>query len=211
MSKSKSRHLAELRKLEMTIEHDEGVFRCLLFKSPATLDQHFRLTTWPGHLAFSGDMGSYVFARTHDMFRFFRNVGGPAQWSVNPDYWSEKLQAEDVHSHDKRGRRFSPDVFESTIKQIAVEHIRENMRDATRGDRRTFWTRIRHLSENARDEHEAVAAAIDFSSHGLTLHDVCEYDFRMHSPWFLWACHAIAWGIATYDDTKARKAGELAA
>ncbi len=30
------------------------------------------LSAWPGHPAYAGDMGSFVFARLDDMFQFFR-------------------------------------------------------------------------------------------------------------------------------------------
>ncbi|MFK5283374.1 hypothetical protein ACI3PL_27750, partial [Lacticaseibacillus paracasei] len=51
---------------------DNGVYRHLRFKAPDTGNQHFHLVTFPGRLVYCGDMGSYLFERTTDMFGFFR-------------------------------------------------------------------------------------------------------------------------------------------
>lgn len=73
----------------MTVIHDHGVHRHLRFGKPGDSNLSFQITTWPGYLCYSGDMGCYVFFRVEDMFRFFRGE------RINPGYWAEKVQAED--------------------------------------------------------------------------------------------------------------------
>ncbi len=58
---SQSRFLFDVREHQMTIELDQGVHRSILFKRPRSSSYHFRLVTWPGHLAISGDCESFTF------------------------------------------------------------------------------------------------------------------------------------------------------
>ncbi|WP_026300935.1 hypothetical protein, partial [Thioalkalivibrio sp. ALE23] len=57
---------------QITIEKDEGEYRSIRFSAPNTVINSFTLTTWPGYIAISGDLGTYVFCRLPDMFEFFR-------------------------------------------------------------------------------------------------------------------------------------------
>ncbi len=57
---------------ELTTLHDDGIYRHILMSKPGTGLYRYELITWPGHLAISGDLDSYVFARVDDMFTFFR-------------------------------------------------------------------------------------------------------------------------------------------
>lgn len=216
MGKSrKSEFLRSLRKLEMTIEHDEGVHRCLLFKNPTTLHQHFRLTTWPGHLCISGDMGTYVFARLRDMFEFFRSEDAP-DWSVNAGYWSEKLKASCTRgNNEQRGEVFDEEDFQRRVKELTLRFILEKMRGCGLADpdlkrrRRSLWRDVEEdvIDRAYDDEREAISAAITFSSsEGLRFDDAYEWRCRDYSYQFLWAIHAIAWGVTTYDDVKAIQA-----
>jgi hypothetical protein len=56
---------------ELTVMHDDGNYRNLMFRNPASSFYWFSLATWPGHLAFTGDVGSWLFRRATDMFGFF--------------------------------------------------------------------------------------------------------------------------------------------
>ena len=70
----------------VTILRDDGLYRHLRCQKPGTWIYGFDIVTWPGYLAFVGDVGDFVFSRTRDMFEFFRGQ------SPNPDYWGEKLR-----------------------------------------------------------------------------------------------------------------------
>jgi hypothetical protein len=66
-------------------------------------------------------------------------------------------------------------------------------------------------SEQAEDydltyEVNARAFLDDFEHEGFRFEDVWDWDFRDYDWWFLWACHAIVWGIRQYDTAKAAAA-----
>ena len=44
-----------------------------------------------------------------------------------------------------------------------------------------------------------------FEHKGFQFHDAREWEFRDYDWWFVWACHAIVWGIAQYDAVKAER------
>lgn len=102
---------------EMTIKHDDGVYRHVSFARPETIAYSYSLVTWPGHLAYTGDMGAYLFSRERDMFPFFA-----AGRDVNPDYWSGKVLAEHPHATES----FSVEEFH--------QHVREFCDGATASD-----------------------------------------------------------------------------
>lgn len=118
----------------MTIEHDEGVFRSIRFGRPGSSAYHFRLVTWPGHLAISGDIADYIFARTHDMFEFFGKGDGPDDWAqmpleINPHYWAQKCTASAARCGNANGG--TPGVSSKTldleaVKRDAVEFFRNS-------------------------------------------------------------------------------------
>jgi hypothetical protein len=113
------RFAADVAEHEMTIFRDDGLYRHLRFVRTAVNEKTgkpelsslywFDLITWPGHLAIDGDMDGFMFARTEDMFEFFRGK------RINPSYWAEK----------RRGpvevRKYSEDKF----RGIVAGHISE--------------------------------------------------------------------------------------
>ena len=80
----------------MEVIHEDGVFRHLRFKQPGTVCMHFDLITWPGRLCYTGDMGTFVFSRIHDMLEFFRPdayaIAAPFK-RIDRNYWAEKVDA----------------------------------------------------------------------------------------------------------------------
>ena len=106
--------LQDVAKHEMRVLLDaqiDGVmpYRHLRFADPATGHQHFYLTCIPGRLVYSGDMGTFVFARTVDMFSFFRSGITPRGLEINEAYWHEKLEAVDRcdGSRTKGGKKYT--------------------------------------------------------------------------------------------------------
>jgi hypothetical protein len=57
---------------ELTVLRDEGLYRHLSYGKPRSGTMRVDVVTWPGHLAYVGDMGAFVFSRVADMFTFFR-------------------------------------------------------------------------------------------------------------------------------------------
>jgi hypothetical protein len=64
--------LKEVSTHQFTVLHESGLYRHLRFKRPGTGIMHFDIVTWPGYLAYSGDMGCFVFQRLDDMLEFFK-------------------------------------------------------------------------------------------------------------------------------------------
>lgn len=176
---------------EMIVLQQDGLHRHLTFKSPRTYNNHFHITTWPGYLAISGDIGSYVFARLPDMFKFFRGDG------INAGYWAEKLQACDRSGGVKE---FSEDLFHEAIKSDFEQWEFDDDEQKARA-----WAALQEsdLSEDSSQEsiENAVRSAMaykcpvtgnDFSD--FWDHDLQDYTFR-----FLWCCHAVRWAVAEVD------------
>jgi hypothetical protein len=174
---------------------DQGSHRHILFRQPSTGAYWFDIITWPGSLCIDGDMGTYVFRRTTDMFRFFRGEG------INPYYWAQKLTApqgrQDV-------RHYSATSFEEAVA---------DWRDAYRDDMLAeefdlFSSKIADkVLRYSGDEHEALTAWHDFKCPhtGIAGHDCYEYDTDEWDYQFLWCCNAIVDGIKRYDEAKANR------
>ena len=89
--------LNDVSKHEMKVLLDNGIYRHLRFKQQGSSNMWFDVVTWPGFLAYTGDMGAFVFARLEDMFEFFRGrpVDDKDKLYINLGYWGEKLEAVD--------------------------------------------------------------------------------------------------------------------
>lgn len=175
---------------QMTVLHDDGLYRHLRFQDPKHGAYWFDIVTWPGCLTIRGDINdAYTFNRLPDMFEFFRGK------HINPGYWAEKLP---------NGWNSVKEYSEDTFRKLVKEHVAEAIRysDAPRGISRAVRDEILnrfdlHSEDNARE------ALDDFEYKGFRFEDTWEWDFRDYDWAFIWACHAIVWGIAQYDAVKA--------
>lgn len=190
---------ASSRAHEMTILHDDGLYRHLRFRSPDVSAYWFELTTVPGALVFRGDGDSYVFARTEDMFGFFRDSSWKGE--INPTYWSEKLT-----SNRDCAMTYSPGLFEDHVKGDVVDAIRYGSAPRGIGKAVTQW-----LAEGDFSFEETARAKLDaFEYEGWRFTDTWEWSVRDYDWWFLWACQAIVWGIGQYDAAKAASVADAA-
>ena len=178
---------------EMTILHEDGVYRHFTFGVPNSGIDRFNLTTFPGRLVFTGDRGDYVFERVEDMLTFFRNGSG----TINEDYWAEKCVASDRDGIKK----FSGERFKEVIRQHLedmeadanlIAAVEEYLLDAT--DELTDESAHREVSDFSLadedgDDHEVFP-------------DSYEYDFTEYTHRFIWCLRAIVWGIAKYDEDR---------
>lgn len=184
---------------EMTVYHNDGVYRHLRFKAPDTIEFWFDIATWPGALAIRGDIDGFMFSRLPDMFQFFR---ADRRWGINPHYWAEKTEG---------GRRSVQIYSEDLFRQLVVEHFVDAARwegvPAGTGKALRTWV----LDEDLSDEHRARNVLEDFAHRRFEFSDVWEWNFHDYTPEFLWACHAIAWGIASYDRVRGYGLQQLAA
>lgn len=197
--------LQHVKEHQVKIIREDGVYRHIRFKAPGTGNQLFDLTTWPGYLCFSGDMGTYVFQRADDMFQFFRNSNG--ELSINPDYWGEKLECVDGQSGFKK---FSAEIFREWVEdhfktyQLDNNELGEEIVSRIQAEIDTYI--ISELDDDFDQESRACRAVQEFVSDeepSFTFQDFFdggspnEYTYR-----YIWCLYAIVWGISKYDEVK---------
>ena len=178
---------------QMTVLHDDGLYRHLRFRRPDRSSYWFDLITWPGSLVVNGDCGSFMLARLDDMFEFFRGS------QINPQYWAEKVRCGEATAYSAaRFRRLvteaaaDAEADEPGLTAAVAERILGNLRE---------WDT--EYEEGARE------ALRDFEyrpegepGEPFTFADAWEWDLRDYDWKFLWCCHAIQWGISQHDAQK---------
>jgi hypothetical protein len=190
---------------QMTVKHDDGLYRHILFM-PKNGFGWFSIITTPGQLTLWGDHGCWVFARTDDMFDFFRGNNG----YVNAGYWAEKLVA-------GRGevKQFSYELWKSWVVRDFWDRRTEYSPIAAK----MIWTELvdtlfdRYYDDpQTADDAYRTLDGIDFKGRHPELfrwnypeayehiEDWKEWNFHL-----LWSMHAILWGIRQYDASKAQK------
>lgn len=180
---------------EMTVLHDEGIYRHVRFRAPKTSFYWFDLTTWPGFLSFTGDMDGYVFSRVDDMFGFFRQS---RSYGINPHYWSEKV----VASRD-RVKTYSQKLFRERIAEDAAE-AEGDYPGLAGAVEEHFFGRWSEWNTEYEPDARAAIDAFKYQPDGhtgapFTFDDAWEWELRDYDWTFLWCCHAIVWGIGQYD------------
>jgi hypothetical protein len=229
----------------MTVLHDDGLYRHLLFRDRQHSSYWFELITTPGQLVFSGDGESVVFRRITDMFEFFRwGIWRDGSLNINPHYWSEKLTSDRdsvmAYSDDlfeqqvadelKAAEPLYPGVTEAWKEHVESEFNTEYEEEARRAlDEFEFG--VRHKADCSwcgrglvADTHTEAALwcgkhlrdhgsthTVSIERLGFTFTDTWEWQLRDFDWWYLWACHAIVWGIARYDRVRSYGVQPLAA
>lgn len=181
--------LRDVSKHVMTIEQDNDVHRCIYFGRPGSMVYSFRLVTWPGGLAITGDCDDFMFSRTRDMFTFFRDESMTGK--INKRYWHEKMP-----SHMRTGAKvYSDAMLKDAVKQDSEEwEVRLGDADKIREELE------QEFGGGFSNEHEAYEAVNDFrSQHGGHEFVNFEYDLKDYSHHYVWAIRAIVWGIKQYD------------
>jgi hypothetical protein len=191
----------DTRNHDLHIIHEGGpdnLVRYLRADRDGSSIYHFNIVTWPGYLSITGDMGSFTFARTRDMFNFF------GEGRINEGYWSEKLQH--PGGADAVAMEFDAEA--------CSDHIRDDFRqwfaDADRDARKAIIPIARELMARQFDSMEEALHGIDdetrywdSAEHGD--HPWCEFwDHRCmgYRYDFLWCCHAITWAVKRYRQIK---------
>ena len=192
----------------MEIRQDNEEYRHLTFSKKGNSAYLFHLTTWPGYLCISGDMGCYVFSRLRDMFEFFRTdwVKDDLYKAINPGYWGEKVQAGNL-----RGlTTFNKEDWRKSVFRYTHQWMRDHYHNTTRRERRWLMEEIVNevlsdyddgiedvLMSNVIGFHSKVTPYLTFE-----FQDFWENTFQEYTYEYLWCCYAIAWGISVYDETK---------
>ena len=198
--------LKDVASHELTVNLDQGVFRDITIANPNSMAMHYNITTRPGYLMFTGDMGSFVFTRLADMFDFFRDKDG---YDINPGYWGEKLEAVDSRGGAKE---FSSDLAKETL----IEHLQDHLEGLDSGryekdqsDAEEAKEAIEHLIGLAEDDkHDFYETLRNWDADdagGLDMDCWWEWDFNDHTYHYIWACFAIVHAIKLYDAHKSNE------
>ena len=182
--------MIDLSEHVLTIKHDDGLYRHLVCTKPGTIQYSFAVTTWPGHLAITGDCGDYMFRRLPDMFGFFRSESG----RISPDYWSEKL----VAPRQRAATYYEPARFHACV----TEWFMEAAEGLTADDVDDLWGAVSAILASGawgESERDARSLAIDFAHKHHRMRDAWEWNLREFDPQFLNCCHAIVWAVDQYD------------
>lgn len=192
LDKAKAVFLREASRHSIEVKLDNGTFRHLRFSQNNSSTYHFNITTWPGYLSLSGDMGCFVFARTTDMFEFFRGD------RINPQYWAEKLQA------TSRGSGHEAFSFELLKEAVAADF--ENWDFESDEQKAEAWEKIAGdygllYDADGSDLQYAVGEVMDYECPVTKqkFEDFWDHNFHDYTHHFMWCCNAIQWGIQQYD------------
>jgi hypothetical protein len=197
---SKEQFLKSIKDHEMIIMHDEGIYRHLRFKKPNTMCYCFDLTTWPGYLTISGDMGCFCFSRTEDMFYFFDNDKRP-DLEINPYYWSEKVESSPYE--EKPVKVFDIDVFRNDFKKAFIDYeLEEIEEDEDKSVKQSDLFEMYSDILTAEDEYEVVHEVRNFQYHnGYAIDWECIPSGKIWAYHYIWCCYAIQWGIIQYKNS----------
>lgn len=157
---------------QMTVLHDDGLYRHLRFQPQQHGFYWFDLITVPYALIFRGDGESYAFAidATEDMFVLFQKSS--YKGSINPGYWSEKLS-----SNRDAARTYSQKLFEEEVARdlTVAEEDYPGITEA--------WTEHIEAEFNIEYEEEARRALDEFrfgDKHKASCNN-CDWQFESES------------------------------
>lgn len=109
---------------EMTVLHDDGLYRHLKFMNPENGSiGSFQLITWPYNLVVkAGWTFHFDIDATPDMFDLFRRTA--LRGRINPGYWSEKVRAgrDEVEG-------YNPDLLKWEIASTLAQWMRDDLTD----------------------------------------------------------------------------------
>lgn len=182
---------------QMTVLRDEGDYRHLRFCPPGSYNMGFDIVTWPGYLAYTGDMGNCIFSRTRDMLKFFRRTGDQP---IDFRYWAEKLQG--FEGGQSLARHYAPSQLQPKLDEWLKEYAesRELSGAEALALREAIQDQVLDREMVQYSETMAHHYLREFDYKGITLQsfaeelDLKEFDYR-----FLWCCFALAWAIDRYD------------
>ncbi len=191
MALAKERFEKDTAKHELTVEHDDGLYKHLRFAEPGTSVYGFSIATWPGYIAIAGDVPTYVFTREPDMLTFFERCHG----TPDPVYLSGKLSGE------FKTTRYSPEAFKRRVQEWLEEEMRDLGDDARDflhdAVQRELLSRAPGFSEEALPLLEGFSAESPFME-CKTIRDAYEWDLHEWDGNFLWCLWAIVHVIDLY-------------
>ncbi len=208
-----ARFARDIAQHRMTVLQDDGHYRHLRFMQPPSGSScyWFDLITVPGALIFQGDGETFAFRRTEDMFQFFRSgIWRDGSHHIHPSYWSEKLTID-----RDSVMTYSEELFKGQVAEelkIAEEFypgVTAAWQEKAEGFLAEYNTEHEETAREALRDFEYLE--VDQTGEAFSFSDTWEWEFRDYDWWYLWACHAIVWGIARYDRVRRYGLQQLAA
>ncbi len=197
--------LKDVANHKLHVLHDGGVYRHLEL-TQGYFDMRFEIITWPNYLSISGDMGCYVFSRTNDMFQFFRRE----ELSINPDYWSEKVEAQDRHSGLKKFDINQVYQRLDDYLQWFIEDLDGDEDEDIQRAKQQATNAVTAFKENCEDfeqhAYELVEQWSEENAGGMSLDDFWDGGFDDYTYRYIWCCYAIVWAIQQYDALEHKEA-----
>jgi len=194
------RFIEDTKDHSMTIVNDdvEYVTRHLTFSNNGSSCYRYDIHTWPGYLMVTGDMGTYVFRRIHDMFEFF-DTGSP-NYKINTGYWAEKLEAIDSHcGSDASIKEYKSENFRKMIKEEFEQWV-ENW-EIKKEEADGVWEDLAwEVFEHAEDEQAAYHTAYNYQHDELNFYECNVSSCREYNFHFRWILYAIVDGITQYKE-----------
>lgn len=208
----------DTREHVMSVLHDDGLYRHLRFAKPGTGIYAFEVVTWPGCLAYRGDMGnSWVFMREVDMVPWFRS--GP---DINPGYWLQKVQdgRERAKEYDEavlaRHLRDAAADLDDEPRVVTVMSPLLNDPDTPAppqvpgggSERDKFLARVERIKADCYidlSHQDGARELLTELENERLLSETWEWDLTDFSLHYLWACCAIRAGVEMYAAHSAAK------
>jgi hypothetical protein len=180
---------------QMTVLHDDGLYRHLRFSSGGSF-YWYEIVTWPGRLTVAGDVETFTFARTEDMFDFFGNGTDPAgEPQINPHYWAQKIDG--PGGGQNLARIYTHEALRDRVLSWAEDHC-------SSGEGAMIYPSL--LTEAL--EREVLYGYTNYEGEGyerlglledaVGYMDCWEWDLKQYDWAFLWCCWAIVSAIGQY-------------
>ncbi len=200
---SEERFLKDVENHQLGIIRDDGVHRHLRFKNPKSGTYWFDLITWDGRLCISGDCGTYVFARSPDMFSFFGDGNKYIEpLEINPQYWAQKIEATERNGGHKE---WSFKKFKECVKDD-VDAVYGGLKDdENKRVTEKLWQDLeRDVFSVADNEFTALQAIDNFENDDFEFDAFFDHDCNDWTHGYVWCCYAIVWGIRQYEKDKSK-------
>lgn len=220
---TKEQFIEKIKNHKVTILLDKGVYRHL-HCSTGSINAHFDIVTYPGHLTISGDMGTYTFSRVDDMFRFFPMDDNDFMKNnvINTCYWGEKLEAvckqSGYRAHCVDTLMGSVNEQVDNICADIADHFENNDKEykTVEDFEAAFRGEVKdHFKYLDMDKYRFIGAIESFESDIIDdvnfAEDIGEWlESEKYSYHYIWCCYAIVWAIAEYDQLKSDESKKAA-
>lgn len=180
----------------MLLNHDQGDYKHLCFRSPGGFRHWFDLILWPGNITIDGDWGLWTFKRPRDE-QLLLPVDGWPHWLFGE--WERQLRSTDP-------RHSTRELTEESFFEVMLRHMGRHLEDME-DDEAQKWAELAEewASYGDEDPERAFEEARDYRDEDgrrpfddFYLGDsACDF-----TKAFAWSVLAIRWGLAKYNEHK---------